>query len=240
MMIGERIDDFAETLAADKEIETILEGALEAEREEVWPKDENGAVRELPETALNLAFLATMIAGFSDDPHYTTLDANRKDGASLKDFYGDFTEAECRQTNTALGYRADLPSTGFILHSRQPDLMGEWQILSGLAKAGRAERKMRIKRLIYDAFCLEPSNLTAFLFRLAEDFPNHEITTALFQAPLPRMENADAERDIFYQIDWYLLILGWPRWCSTLSKTGSLQMQCIIETGTFPLLMAAQ
>jgi hypothetical protein len=46
---------------------------------------------------------------------------------------------------------------------------------------------MRIQRLMYDAFRLEPTNVIAFLVRLAEakDFSNPAITGALFEAPLP-------------------------------------------------------
>ncbi|MEP4195997.1 MAG: ankyrin repeat domain-containing protein [Aliishimia sp.] len=188
MMLGERIDRFDTTLNADDAIEDILHDALVAEREEVWPKDDNGQPTDLSHQALNLACLTSMIGVYDHNSHAEILENAAPDEAAFEEFYGAFDASHLGQTNMALGYRVQSLSREGVapLVARQPDLLAEYQVLLELSARPLLQRhRKRLARLAADAFRLAPSDLIAFFVRLAEDFPKHATARALFDAQLP-------------------------------------------------------
>ena len=244
MMPGERIDRFDTTLNADDAIEDILDDALKAEREEVWPKDDNGQPAALSPEALNLACLTSMIGIYDHRNHAETLESAALDKAAFGEFYGAFDPCHLNQTNTALGYHVQPRGRKGV--ARQPDLLAEYQVLLELgAKPMLQGHRTRLARLTEDAFRLAPSDLTAFFVRLAEDFPKHATARALFEAQLPadalsmhsdRQDQAQFADDLDANLPSYFGLAGLMR--AYLSKGADISKQA--SNGTFPLLLAAQ
>ncbi len=248
MMLGERIDRFDTTLNADDAIEDILDDALKAEREEIWPKDDNGQPAALSPQALNLACLTSMIGIYDHRNHAETLESAAPDEAAFGEFYGAFDTCHLNQTNTALGYHVQpLGRKGVApLVARQPDLLAEYQVLLELGAEPMLQgHRTRLARLTEDAFRLAPSDLTAFFVRLAEDFPKHATARALFEAQLPadalsmhsdRQDQTQFADDLDANLPSYFGLVGLMR--AYLSKGADISKQA--SNGTFPLLMAAQ
>ena len=248
MMLGERIDRFDTTLNADDAIEDILYDALKAEREEVWPKDDNGQPAALSPQALNLACLTSMIGIYDHRNHAETLESAAPDKAAFGEFYGAFDTCHLNQTNTALGYHVQpLGRKGVApLVARQPDLLAEYQVLLELGAEPMLQgHPTRLARLTEDAFRLAPSDLTAFFVRLAEDFPKHATARALFEAQLPadalsmhsdRQDQTQFADDLDANLPSYFGLVGLMR--AYLSKGADISKQT--SNGAFPLLLAAQ
>ncbi len=248
MMLGERIDRFDTTLNADDAIEDILYDALKAEREEVWPKDDNGQPAALSPQALNLACLTSMIGIYDHNSHAETLESAAPDEAAFGEFYGAFDTCHLNQTNTALGYHVHpLGRKGVApLVARQPDLLAEYQVLLELGAEPMLQgHRTRLARLTEDAFRLAPSDLTAFFVRLAEDFPKHATARALFEAQLPadalsmhsdRQDQTQFADDLDANLPSYFGLVGLMR--AYLSKGADISKQT--SNGAFPLLLAAQ
>lgn len=81
-----------------------------------------------------------------------------------------------------------------VISSLQPDLLGEWFVLSVL------ENETDRELLLASAWSYAPNETAAFLQRLAQDFPEHETSKAMFAWKPPTDEGLSAYQEVAAQI----------------------------------------
>lgn len=189
MMIGEHLDHFDENAAGDRQIYDILAQSFKAEQDDYWQDPDRRSLMP-PQGAQNIACLATMIGTYDHEIDMPKLEEVAPSDAHPNLFYGPFEEDDTFQkASMALGYHTNpIKDCGTVrpLFGRQPDLLGEffvlWCLGRNLNRTGLTTVKKRALRLVSDGHNIAPRELSEFVQRINQDFPNKDVSIKITQA----------------------------------------------------------
>lgn len=149
----------------DLSLEQLLKDVLSKEQEDRWQKAYDSSNLKLGRNkkAFRLAAIAT-IAKELNCEEFTSKPYGFKISEKWRDRAQVLTDAP----------RGGLNDDHRIT-SLQPDLLGEWFVLSALA------RGLKTEKVVPQAWLVNPDNTAAFMQRLAQDFPTHKRTREVLE-----------------------------------------------------------
>ena len=222
-------------------IADTLRKALETDKR-LWPADDYGNTAAAPESAHNLAILATIIGGVRPD-HLEVMRARR-------DFYRPDDQTVQDLANRQNGFppaprTSDIGDAPFV-RAREPDLLGELMINDLLCSPidGTVTHEDRAQTIMEDAWAIDPQATHAFLIRLAEDLTDLGIRP--LQQAMARPQSPDSffegrDYNFLYNVAAYFGLSGQQAWLDALPHgTVKHPNENIQANGGFPLLYAAQ
>ena len=235
MTIAQTIDTTEE---GSTDLSDLLGRVLSEERSTYW-LDADGQTVQPREQAENIAFVANIVGSIR-------VDATCLDEDHLKVFSSSNEHEILDILSEAwmiVGQRALDPEMNVPISGREPDLLGEYQVLSGFEKATKtgpasASAKRRLAQVMDAAWKESQDSVIEFLIRLSSDFKGHASCLALLNHK-PKGFTAN-----LITLDQTLLIAsghgltGLVRLLISQDRNaGGVTDQ---ETGGFPLLLAAQ